>query len=519
MTARHLRTLALTGAATLAIWAAPAAAAECGELADLALANGRITSATVVAAGAFQPPAGGGGPPGVAAGRFANLPAFCRVQATLTPSGDSDIKSEVWLPASGWNGKYVGIGNGIWAGTISYSELAAALARGYAVAATDTGHTGNGLTADFAVGHPEKLVDFGHRAVHETAVTAKRAIAAFYGQSPSLSLWNSCSTGGRQGLMAAYRYPEDYDAISAMAPANPMTDLMTQSMWAGWQPQRAPGAALSVPQLASVHRAAVAQCDRLDGLEDGLIGRPDACSFDPASAEGLTDAQVETMRAIYRGPPGLPGWPVGSEMQLAVVTQGQQPFPVALTYFSMLAFADRPGWDWKTFDYTADAAAGRTYGADILDVPASGLAAFFARGGKLLMSHGWTDGLIPANNSLRFYNALMPTLSPQQAAGQYRLFMVPGMDHCAGGEGASSFDTLGTIHEWATTGEAPDMILATRPTAAGGPPGAPAGPPREPLSRPLCPYPQYARYNGSGDPNAAASFSCVAPTQGPGERG
>jgi hypothetical protein len=306
-----------------------------------------------------------------------------------------------------------------------------------------------------------------------------------------------------------------------------MTDLMTQSMWAGWQPQRAPGAALSVPKLATVHRAAVAQCDKLDGLADGMIGRPEACRFDPGalqcteldSDECLTTPQIETMRAIYGGPPDLPGWPVGSEMQLALLTQGQQPFPVALTYFSMLAFGDRAGWDWKTFDYTVDAQAGRTYGAGILDVPPDGLAAFFARGGKLLLSHGWTDGLIPATNALRFHGALMPTLSPQQAAGQYRLFMVPGMDHCAGGEGASQFDTLGTLDAWATSGQAPDRIVATRPTVAGGPPGAPAGPPREPLSRPLCPYPQYARYNGAGDPDEAGSFTCVGPNAGIGERG
>jgi hypothetical protein len=302
-----------------------------------------------------------------------------------------------------------------------------------------------------------------------------------------------------------------------MAPANPMTDLMTQSMWAGWQPQRAPGAALSVPQLAAVHRAAVKQCDKLDGLEDGLIGRPAACAydpdaeegtrFDPGTVDGLTPEQVETMRAIYRGPPGLPGWPVGSEMQLAVVAGGQTPFPVALTYYSMLAFGDRAGWDWKTFDYTRDAQAGRAYGADILDVPPTGLAAFFARGGKLLLSHGWTDGLIPATNSLRFHEGLMPTLSAQQQASQYRLFMVPGMDHCGGGEGASQFDTLGTIDEWATTGKAPETIVASRPTTAAGPPGAPPAAPREPLSRLLCPYPASASYEG-GDPNAASSFVC-----------
>lgn len=509
-----------TAAATLMAMASPAAAAECGDLTRMSLPGGKVTAATVVAAGAFQQPGSAGAPPGVAAGRFGNLPAFCRVQLTLTPSSDSDIKSEVWLPISGWNGKYVGIGNGIWAGSISFGEMGSALARGYATAATDTGHVGNGMTGEFAVGHPEKLVDFGHRAVHETTVAAKRVVDAFYGKGPSLSFWNSCSTGGRQGLMEAYRYPADFDAISAMAPANPMTDLMTQTMWAGWQPNRGPGAALPVPQATAIHRAAVKQCDKLDGLEDGLIGRPDQCSFDPGTVEGITAEQAETMRAIYRGPPNLPGWPVGSELQLAALTQGAQPFPVAYTYFSLLVFGDRPDWDWKTFDYTRDLAAARAYGAHILDVPQDGLKAFFARGGKLLLSHGWTDGLIPANNALRFHGGLLPTLSQSQQASQYRLFMVPGMDHCGGGEGASSFDTLGTIDEWATTGKAPNMIVATRAASggAGGPPGAPAAPAREAISRPLCPYPQYARYNGSGDPASASSFSCVAGS-GTGERG
>lgn len=513
---KDIRIKALLGgaaAAALMGWAAPAAAADCAAVARMALPGGKVTAAEVVAPGAFvQPAAPGAPPPGVGGGAYRDLPEFCRVQATLTPTSDSDIKVEVWLPTSGWNGKFVGIGNGIWAGQLSYSQLGDPLKRGYAVATTDTGHTGNGLTGEFAVGHPEKLVDFGYRAVHEMVVTAKAAIAAYYGSGPQKSYWNSCSTGGRQGLMAAYRYPADFDAISAMAPANPMTDLMTQSMWAGWQPNRAPGAMVPMPQMTAVHRAAVAQCDKLDGLEDGLIGRPDACSFDPATVEGLTPAQVETMRAIYKGPPGLTGWPVGSELQLGALTQGPQPFPVALTYYSLLAFADRQGWDWKTFDYTRDAQAGRDYGAAILDVPPTGLAAYFARGGKLLLSHGWSDGLIPATNTLKFYGALRPTLSAAQA-DQLRLFMVPAMDHCGGGEGASQFDTLGTIDAWATSGKAPELIVASRPAGgAGGPPGAPPAAPREALSRPLCPYPTYARYDGRGDKAAAASFACVAPS-------
>lgn len=514
-----------TSAAALA-FANPASAKDCGELAGLQLDKGKVTSAQLVAPGAFQQPAAPfGPPPGVANAVYKDLPSFCRVQATLTPTSDSDIKVEVWLPASGWNGKFVGIGNGIWAGQLSYSQLADPLSRGYAVATTDTGHTGSGLTAEWAIGHTQKLIDFGHRAVHVMTVTAKAAIKDYYGKGPSYSFWNSCSTGGRQGLMAAFRYPEDYDAISAMAPANPMTQLMTQSMWAGYQSQRTPQSKLTPAALSLVHKAAVAQCDKLDGLADGIISRPDACTFDPGellcksgSNEGCLNAdQVVSMRAIYEGVKEprsgqilFPGFPRGSELQLAALTGGDAPFPVALTYMSMLVFADRPNWDWRSFDYGADSSRAHFYGKDILDVTPSDLRPFFARGGKLLLSHGWSDGLIPANNTVEFFSSLYRVLPLDQARDQVRLFMAPGMEHCSGGEGASSFDTLGVIDNWATSGKAPRRIVAARvPAPAMGP--GPAAPALPPLTRPLCPYPLVPTYKGSGDQSEAKNFDCKAP--------
>jgi hypothetical protein len=494
--------------------AAPAAAKDCAALAGAAVPDGKVTAATLVEAGAFQPPASPfGPPPGVGGGSYKGLPAFCRVQATLTPTPDSDIKVEVWLPAAGWNGKLVGIGNGVWAGTISYSQLAETLARGYAATATDTGHVGNGLTGEFAVGHPEKLTDFGYRAVHVMTVAAKAVVRDFYGDAAKASFWNSCSTGGRQGLMEAYRYPGDYDAISAMAPANPMTDLMTQSLWTGYQAVRAPGAGLTQAKLMALHKAYIAQCDESDGLKDGLVSNPRACTFDPAAAQCkagdapdcLTAAQVETMRAIYAGPkdprtgkPVLAGFPPGSELQLAALVSGPEPFPVATSYMRLLVFAGTPGWDFKGFDYGSDTLKARAYGGAVLDVPAEGLAPFFARGGKLLLSHGWTDGLIPANNTVAFYGRLSAKTPPAQAKGQLRLFMVPGMNHCGGGEGPSVIDTLGTIDRWAATGQAPDRLIATRPG-------------QSPMTRPLCPWPQVATYDGKGPVTDAASFACKAP--------
>lgn len=506
--------LGLAAVASAAI-VTPAQARDCAELAGTALGDGKIVAATTVPPGGFTPPPSPFGPaPGVAANGFNGLPAFCRVQAVLTPTTDSDIKVEIWLPATGWNGKFVGIGNGVWAGSISYSEMARPLARGYAVAATDTGHSGNGLTADFAVGHPEKLIDFGWRAVHDMTVAAKRVIGSFYGTGPKLSFWNSCSTGGRQGLMEAYRFPDDYDAISAMAPANPMTGLMTQTLWTGYQAVRAPGAGLTPAKLAALHKAVVAQCDAKDGTRDGLVARPLSCGFDPVVAQCkggdgpacLTPAQVDTMRAIYGGVRDprtgkmlFPGFPPGSEVQLAVLISGKEPFPVATSYMRQLVFADRPGWDFRTFDYGADADKARAFGAALLDVPPDGLKPFFARGGRLLMSHGWTDGLIPASNSIRFYRALLAGTPPEQAEAQLRLFMVPGMNHCSGGDGPFMFDTLGTIDAWASGGKAPATIIASRP------------PGDAPLSRPLCPFPQVARYRGKGSPSEAASFACALP--------
>lgn len=523
MAFKCIRTLLAGGSlAAIALVSAPAAAADCNDMAGMALPDGEVISASMVAAGAFAPPpAPGGAPPGVGAAIFSFLPAFCRVQAIRRPSADSAIRVEVWLPAEGWNGKFVGIGNGIWAGSISFNQMGAPLSRGFAVAATNAGHDGSGMSGEFAAGRPEKLIDFGYRAVHEMVVTAKLAISDFYGEGPRLSLWDSCSTGGRQGLMAAHRYPGDFDAISAMAPANPMTALMTQTMWSGYQPLRASGAGLTMPKMAATHQAVIRQCDALDGLEDGLVSRPDLCGFDPVSIQCragedadtcLTPMQVGTLRAIYDGVRDaggnllLPGFPRGSEMQLGLLIMGPEPFPVATSYFRSLVHGGNPAWDFRQMQWAQELAAARAFGGDALDVPADGLAAFFARGGKLLLSHGWNDGLIPAGNTLAFHRDLYAALPAQQAQQQLRLFMAPGMDHCSGGEGPSRFDTLGTIDAWAEGGPAPMSITASRVNSPM--PGAVQLPP---MTRPLCAYPLAAKHDGSGDMLDAASFTCALP--------
>jgi hypothetical protein len=303
-------------------------------------------------------------------------------------------------------------------------------------------------------------------------------------------------------------------------------------MWIGWATKSAPGAALSPPTMAMVHAAVIRQCDKNDGLEDGLIEDPRHCGFDPATlqckpgetAGCLNPAQVDALHMIYggvrdaQGTVILPGWPVGSEMQLALLVGGNEPFPVATSYFRELVYAGQPGWDWKVSDYGKELADARAYGGDMLDVAPASLVPFFARGGKLLLSHGWTDGLIPTTNTIAFYTGLMGVIPAEERARQARLFLVPGMDHCGGGDGASTYDTLGTIDAWATTGQAPERIVATRTPSPN--PNAPKLPP---ISRPLCPYPLIARYDGTGDVNSEKSFACgradSAGTTSGGERG
>jgi len=510
---QNLTLLCFACAAPLQITSANAA--QCEQLAGLKLPHTEITLAQSVAAGAFKPPEGASsGMPGAPPGTYSRLPPFCRVAGTLRPTADSDIRFEVWMPASGWNGKFVGVGNGVWAGSISYFEMVAPLSIGYATAATDDGHQGNPLDASFAAGHPEKLVDFGHRAVHEMTVAAKAAIAAFYDENASRSLFVSCSTGGRQGLMEAYRYPGDYDGISSMAPANPMVALMVSSLWTGHATLKDAASGIPPPKFAVVHKAAVAACDAGDGVKDGIISAPGSCRFDPAALrckgedapDCLTAPQVAALRAIYQGPRNprtgqqiYPGFTPGSEMMFALQTAGPEPFGASTTYMKSLVFKN-PGWDFRSFDYDQDVTRAMQTGSAQLDVPPNGLDSFFSGGRKLLLSHGWADGLIPPMSTVKFHDDLTASLGSRKAEGA-RLFMIPGMAHCAGGEGPFVFDAISTLDKWVETGRAPDRIVVSNP------PGAPA------RTRPLCPWPQQAVYSGKGSTDDEKNFRCALPAR------
>ena len=485
--------------------AAEASAASCESLASLSLPETTITMAQVVAPGAFAAP-GGAESPG--ANAFAKLPSFCRVAATLKPTSDSDIKVEVWLP-SGWNGKLQAVGNGGWAGAISYPAMAEALARGYATASTDTGHVGGRGT--FALGHPEKFIDFAYRSEHEMTVKAKAIVAAFYGNAPKYSYWNGCSTGGRQGLAEAQRYPDDFDGIIAGAQANPRTRLGAWHLTIGSAVLKDAAAFIPASKYPVIHRAVLAACDAADGLKDGLLNDPPRCHFDPAmltckGADGpdcLTPRQVEAAKIIMspvktsRGEEIFPGYAPGTELGWGALLGGPEPTAVTLDHYKYVVFKD-PNWDWRTFDLERDLAIAEKVDKGTINAIDPHLTPFTSRGGKLLMYHGWTDQMVGPGTSITYYDSVIKALGgPSKTMASVRLFMVPGMGHCRGGEGPNTFDMVAALEQWVEQGKAPDHILASHATNG-----------VVDRTRPLCPYPQLATYKGSGSVDEAASFTC-----------
>jgi len=486
----------------------PVEAASCEPLAALRLPAGEVTSAVAVAAGAFTPPTAQGGN-AAASSPFASLPAFCRVTATLKPTSDSDIKIEVWLPAAGWNEKFQAVGNGGWAGVIPYGALAAAVARGYASAGTDAGHSGN--SAAFAVGHPDKVVDMGYRAVHEMTVHAKAIVAAFYGDAPRLSFWNGCSQGGRQGITSAARYPADFDGIVAGAPAVNFMNLHAGRIALNQAVNRSAAHMVPPEKYATVHAAVLNACDGLDGVTDGVLENPRACRFDPQvleckgadAANCLTASQVQGAKAFYSpvthpttGKVLMPGLELGSELSWSTLG-GPQPLGNAVEGFKYVVFQDA-NWDWRRFNLATDLERAEKADNGVLNSSDPNLKPFFDRGGKLLIYHGWSDPQVLPGNTINFFNRVVDVAGGEAVGTAMQLYMVPGMNHCRGGAGTDTFDVMGPIEQFVASGYAPARIPASRIVNG-----------TVERTRPLCAYGQAAQWNGTGSTNEAANFACV----------
>lgn len=510
-------------AAVFLLAAAPAAAAPCADLADLDLPRTTITSAEVVPAGAFTPPG---------ANAALAMPSICRVTGTTEPA----VAFEVWLPVEGWNGEFHVSGNGGMAGVISYGAMAAALRRGYAAASTDTGHVrpgAGGFDASWALGRPDLIEDFGHRAVHLTAENGKAITAAFYDGPPRYSYFVGCSKGGQQGLMEAQRYPDDFDGIIAGNPANDWTRFYAGAhLWYSHATLRNRDSYIPREKLPLLAGAVNAACDALDGIEDGVLDDPRRCRFDPATLtcpdgqnhDGcLTPPQVQAVRDIWAGSrnsagevifPGLvPGGENGPGGGWGRWVTGREPFAglhwrAAEGFFKYMVF-EEPDWDFRTFDYDTDVAFALDKVGGALDSASPDLRRFRDGGARLIVYHGWSDPDISPLGSINYYEKVLdfaggdaPGTGARALAetrDYFRLFLVPGMGHCSGGPGYNRVDPLPALERWVEEGIAPDSILATRVEDG-----------EVVRERPICSYPDASAWDGAGDPDAASSFRCAA---------
>ena len=514
---------------------------SCEGLAKLELPGAKILSAQTVAAGAFTPPSNINpqliGDPSF----YKKLSAFCRVVAEATPSADSSIKIEVWMPVhdqngGGWNGKLQGRGNGGFAGEIAYQQLGIGVSQGYAMAGTDAGHSGSAVEANWALGHPEKVADYGYRGIHEMTRVAKAAVKAYYSKDPQHSYFWGCSNGGRQALMEAQRFPEDYDGILAGAPANYFTHLLTKALADAQATTLDPASYIPSSKLPAIARAVNAACDAQDGVTDGILNDPRQCHFDPEamlckegdSEKCLTAAQVTTLKKLYEGPndakgrkifpgylPGAEEGPGGWETWIIGLAPGKSLlFAFSGGYFSNFVYGKG---DWNYRDASVDQAmkAADEKTAQVLNSTEANLTAFKARGGKLILYHGWNDPAISALNTINYYNDVASKMGARETEAFARLYMVPGMQHCGGGPGTDSFGQFGAgtkdaqhnvelaVEAWVEKGIAPKAIVAIKIEEGDAAKNVK-------MSRPLCPYPQIAKYKGKGDTNDAGNFVCVA---------
>jgi len=514
---------------------------SCERLNALRLPRAEITSASLVQSGSFASSV-----PTVSGSSTVVLNPRCVVEAVARPTSDSEIAIEIWLPVTNWNGKYEQVGNGGWAGAIHRPPLAEAVRRGFAAAATDGGHRGGitddghgRRTAEFAIGHPEKLIDFGYRALGETRATALAVVSTFYGRGAVGSYFVGCSDGGREALMVAQRFPEDFDGILAGSPGNDWSHWAAGLVW-DRQAQLAdsPGA-IPITKRALIQDAVITACDGIDGVRDGLISDPRFCHFDPAvltcrgaeAPDCLTARQVSTLRSIYDGPRHprtgeqiYPGYPPGIENapgSKLIAPSRPGDFSFGDTYFGEALF-ERRNWDFRTLDFDQDIAFSDRKGSPVVDSINPDLRSFRAHGGKIIQYHGWSDSLIPPSGSIVYYENVEAFMSaypdPRSDSSTsidtfYRLFMIPGMGHCYGGAGPTSiapkdsvdaadpkYDLMLALEQWVENGIAPEVFVGT---------GKAPNDPTKTMSRPICRYPQVTRYKGSGDTNDAASFECA----------
>ena len=503
-------------------------AANCDALKSLTLPDTTITMAERVTSGDVTAPA---------EAPMHGLPAFCRVAGVMRPTPDSEIAFEVWMPENDWNGRFLGVGNGGFAGTIGYRGLSGNLRRGFATAGSDTGHKADAEDASWAYGHPEKVKDFGWRAVHLTAAISKDIVKAYYSKPIEKAYFDSCSDGGREALMEAQRFPEDYDGILAGAPANNWSRMVASGVDIAQSTIGDPRAYISSLKLPAIQQASLAACDASDGLKDGIVSDPANCHFDPSvllckdadSLNCLTQPQVNALKKFYAGgqdshgnstfPGFVPGDEAGGWGDWVL---GHGPGSGAgsgyvQNFFRYMVTNDTK---WNVLTANVDESIEKSIAVTSKDLDSTDpdLSRFASRGGKLIIYHGWNDPAISPWNSIAYFKSVEQEMGEPKTESFLRLYMAPGVEHCAGGPGPSAFGQLGiptakdpkfgifdSLQNWVEKGIPAADVIATK--------YAPDehGENKVVMTRPLCPYPAIAKYNGSGDPNGAASFACTKP--------
>jgi len=494
---------------------------HCHSLAELELPNTEITLAEVVPAGPFIMPKS----PVLPEKTVDNIPEFCRVKGTVQPS----IEFEVWMPSPKvWNGKFKAVGVGGLAGVIKYDDMISSVQLGYATASTDTGHKrkdDQGRVQTDWLRNPGLLRDYGYRGVHEMTLKSKKLIEAFYGKTADYSYFNGCSGGGRQAMMEAQRYPDDYDGIVAGAPAIHFIEIFYSALWTtlAGKPIDDNTTLLKPEDLKLVNQYILKQCDQLDGVTDGLLEDPRECRFDGAGllcpdletkADCLTIDQVNAIKKVYQGPKNSNtgrllhyGFMLGSELMAGGWSWelASEAVPTQFNFFFSHAVKDGPAWDWRSFDFDKDVTLAMRRTGSMVQATDPNLDPFRSKGGKIIMYHGWNEQIIPPEASIDYYKTVadnLPMVTPSTAyretADFFRLFMVPGMGHCGGGPGPNEFDAQLALEDWVERGIAPSKIIAKKRDGN-----------KVVRSRPLCPYPKTAKYTGQGDINKAQNFRCV----------
>jgi pimeloyl-ACP methyl ester carboxylesterase len=448
---------------------------------------------------------------------------FCRVAGTVKPTAESDIQFELWLPPrADWNSRFEGVGNGSLRGAIEYQRLMQALVRGYATVSTDNGHQSSGFDVSWALGRPERVIDFGYRAQHTVTQAAKALTRRYYGRAPQHSYFVGCSQGGHHGLMEAQRFPEDYDGIIAGAPVYNWAGEMAEQAWNVRALQRTPTGALPKQKLQILYDAVVKAC----GSPDGSVADPRQCSFDPAGLQCttaienscLSESEIEAVGQMYEGPKtstGIqlyPGLSRGSEIQWGLLWSDPKHLGGSWLGFYQFMVFENSGWDLSLMNFDHDYALAKNKLGKILDPDNPDLVRFADRGGKIIVYHGWADGMLPSQVSTNYYASVTAALGSARVKEFYRLFMIPGMGHCSAGpdvlfrsENTTAVslepdrDMLVALEQWVEHGRAPNSFVTSRLGKDGA----------IERTRLVCSYPTVAKYRSEGDPTRAESFACA----------